>query len=407
MSSTYFRLIKSFIKYCLRLYGQIFFKQYKFKKNFNVKVFGLGDIAESKNHYFVGYYDIDPICTHSNKIICHKVSKKYTYDIMPAVGEIGLMSIEHGSFTKLTETRALNWQIGSRAQWLGSNKIIYNDIKDNLQISRILDTNSKEIVKEFDRSFWAISPDKKIGASLNFSRIKIKRPGYGYQGRSIDGDQEVFSIFDIDSGNELYAITLNDILKNVGFYSEDNDPYLNHVTWSPCSTKLITMFHFAENKNSPRKIYPVFFDIKTKNWEILDDNGLFSHHIWLDKDTILAFRRHNKELCYCIWNKERGWLPIKKSMKQKDGHPSLVNNTNNIIFDIYPDLFGKMHLYKGSIDSNRNYESIGYVLNPKIYNGPLRCDLHPRVSKNNKRVVCDIPHRQGRKILVIDGDYDK
>lgn len=206
-------LIKSLIKYFLKIYGEIFFKSYKFKKNFNVTIFGLKDLSQSKNHFFVGYYDIDPISPSGDTILCHKISDEYTNNVLPDLGEIGLMSITDGKFKKLTETRTLNWQLGSRAQWMNKQEFIYNDINDGFQISRIFNTHTKEIVKEFRRSFWAISPNKKIGASLNFSRIKEKRPGYGYAGKSIDGDKEIFSLFDLQTGNDIYVISLNDILK--------------------------------------------------------------------------------------------------------------------------------------------------------------------------------------------------
>ena len=96
---------------------------------------------------------------------------------------------------------------------------------------------------------------------------------------------------------------------------------------------------------------------------------------------------------------------INLSMGKKDGHPSPVNKTNNVVFDEYPNLLGKINLYVGSINSNKPYQSIGFIMNPKEYTGPLRCDLHPRVSKCNSRVICDMPTQKGRKIIMIEGNY--
>lgn len=397
--------IKLFIKYFLKIYGEIFYKPYKFKKKFNVNIFGVNDISHAKDHFFVGYYDIDPLSSSKDVILCHRVSKNFTSKVLPKYGDIGLMSISSGNFIKLTETKSLNWQLGSRAQWLNDNAVIYNDIDNDYHISRIFSVDKKKIIKEFKRSFWAISPNKKIGASLNFSRIKDKRPGYGYNGKSIDDKEEIFSLFDLETGEDNYVISLDNILKKINFFPRGADPYLNHVAWSPCSTKLITVFHFAEYDNLPRRTYPVIFDIEKDKWEVLDNNGVFSHNIWIDRENIVAFRMHNNEQCYCLWNYDSGWSPVYKSMIKKDGHPSLVNNTRNIIFDEYPNLLGKIQLYKGSLDSMKSYESIGYVMSPKEYTGALRCDLHPRVSACNTKVICDIPTKKGRKILLIEGNY--
>ena len=399
------KYIKTFIRYLLRLYAELFFPSYKFRKDFVIKIFGSSSLLDNEDHFFVGYYDIDPVSEFGESILCHKVSKEYTYDTLPNIGDIGLMSISSGEFIKIIDTKALNWQLGSRAQWLDSDHIIYNDINDGLQVSKKFNIKNQILVKEYHRAFWAISPDKKIGASLNFSRIKEKRPGYGYSGDSIDGEEEKFSLFNLETGHDEYVISLNELFEELGFFPDGDDPYLNHVAWSPCSTKLVTIFHFAEHKDLPRRVYPAIFNILSKKWQILDTNGFFSHNVWLDSNNILAFRRHNNNEGYCLWSFEEGWSMINLSMGKKDGHPSPVNKTNNVVFDEYPNLLGKINLYVGSINSNKPYQSIGFIMNPKEYTGPLRCDLHPRVSKCNSRVICDMPTQKGRKIIMIEGNY--
>ena len=135
----------------------------------------------------------------------------YTKSILPELGNLGLIDIHSGEFKRLTETRALNWQLGSRVQWLSDSKIIYNDVDDGLHCSKIFELKSKKVVKKINRAFWAISPDKKIAASLNFNRIAQKRPGYGYSGESIDERSEMITLTSIENGNEIFTITLKEI----------------------------------------------------------------------------------------------------------------------------------------------------------------------------------------------------
>ena len=90
-------------------------------------------------------------------------------------------------------------------------------------------------------------------------------------------------------------------------------------------------------------------------------------------------------------------------MPTTDGHPSPVNNSDNIIVDTYPNRLGIMKLYLGSKKLRGKYSKIGFVVNPFDYTGPLRCDLHPRVCKDNTKVICDIPTFEGRRILLIEG----
>ena len=324
----------------------LFLKSYYFDEKLSPQIFGIKDIKSNYHHFFVGYYDIDPISKDGYNILCHRVSGKFKNEITPKVGHIGLMNINNGLFKILTKTNALNWQLASRAQWLDESKIIFNDVEKGYQISCKFDVVKKKILKKYKRSFWAISPNKKIGASLNFSRINKKRPGYGYRGKSIDGDFEFFSLFDLDTGEDIYKINIFEIIKKINFSPSGNDPYLNHVCWAPCSTKLLTIFHFAEDDKTPRKVYPIIFDIKKKNWYCIDKNSMFSHHVWLNKDNLLAYRREDNQNAFCIWSKNSKWEIVNKSMPKNDGHPSFIKKSKKIVLDSYPNTFGIMNIYK-------------------------------------------------------------
>jgi hypothetical protein len=398
--------LKKIIKKLLLIFSDLFFPEYRFHNKFNATIIGNDAQSMSSNcHYFVGYYDIDPVSKDSKDLLCHKVSGDYTNDILPLEGEIGLLSIKTNEFKKLANTKALNWQLGSRVQWLDDSHIIYNDISNDFHVSRKLNIHTKDIIKEYPRSFWAISPNKKLSASLNFSRIRQKRPGYGYKGKSIDGDQEVFSIFNLESGKDEVKFNLQEILNNIEYNLDGEDPYLNHVAWSPCSSKLLTIFHIAEQKNLPRRIYPVLFDLISQSWSVLDDSGFFSHHVWIDSNNLLAYKSVDNKKNYYLRNSNNEWTRINIGMSKKDGHPSPVINGTDIIHDEYPNKLGIMKLNIGSINNTQKHRTIGYIKNPPEYNGPIRCDLHPRVSKDNTKVICDMPTKLGRRILVIEGNY--
>ena len=401
--------IKSLLKGILRKSVSLLLPAYRFSKDYNVLVLGGDGSKQSQNyHYFIGYYDIDPFNELTQKIVCHRVSKKYSSQVLPEIGDVGLMSVSTGEFEKLKDSRALNWQLGTRIQWLDHEHVIYNDIKDGHHVSLKLNVVSQEVVKQYVRAFWAISPNKKLAASLNFSRIREKRPGYGYPGISTDGDAERLTLTNLDSGDVTYSINLNEILKAINYDSKGADLYLNHITWSPNSKKLLTMFHLSELEGGSRKIYPVVYDLDTRTWTWIDDNGFFSHSTWIDDSNILAYRQYEGSPKYCIWNIDAGWNAIQKSMPHFDGHPNLLHRDSDVVVvDSYPSRVGKMGLFLGSISSEKKYKSIGFVMSPGNFSGALRCDLHPRVSKDSSKIICDIPTIKGRRIVVIEGSYDK
>jgi len=361
-------------------------------------------LGKGKFHYFVGYYDIDPVDSLGENILCHRVSTKYTKFVEPEVGEVGLMSIRENKFTPLAKTHALNWQLGSRVQWLSDDEIIFNDVENDTHCSKIVDINTGKTRKIFTRSFWAISPDKKIGASLNFSRISKKRPGYGYSGKSIDNDKEVLTLFSLEDDVVIFSITLGDILRRVNFtVIDDIDPYLNHVEFSLCSKKMLTIFHFTKKGEHQKSNYPLVFDIANNDFKLISVFNGFSHYAWFGDQSILAYLRLRGKWCFAKWNNS-SWLPVKNSMPEKDGHISFLSNNRQVIVDGYPDRTGRMPLYIGDIDSDQRVKTIIKIMNPVSYIGALRCDLHPRVSNSDSCVICDIPTKSGRRLLSVSLD---
>ncbi len=366
---------------------------------YNYKILG-----EEDHHYYVGYYDKDPVNTKTKKILCHKVSKDYSNLSEPPYAKIGLMTIEDNSFEELTSTRAVNWQLASRAQWLDENTIIYNDIDKDTQCSIKFDVVAKEKIIQYKRPFWDISHDKKYGASLNFSRIKLHRPGYGYAGKNIDDMKEILNIFSLENDSLIYSISLTGILEMVNFKDKINDNiYLNHIVWSPCGKKLITIFHFIDKITKKRVVNPVLIDLKTKKIDLLHNNGNFSHHTFVDENRILAYLKINDDYCFGVWSKDIGWKKIKKSMPTQDGHPTYIKTIDKVVVDNYPNRLGIMSLYLGSLNQNEKLEKIASIINDPQYKGAIRCDLHPRVSLKNDIITCDLPQKNTRKILIIEG----
>jgi len=364
-------------------------------------------LGEGSDHYYVGYYDKDPVSAAGTHILCHRVRAEYTEQVEPEEASIGLLSLAGNSFFELDHTRAVNWQLASRAQWLDENTIIFNDIIDGYQRSVKFDCVAMKRVAVYDRPFWDISHDKLYAASLNFSRIKNMRPGYGYTGLSIDGDDEILTVFDLDNGQLIHEISLDDILFKVNFVNGDGDDvYLNHIVWSPCNKKLLTIFHYNDRNTDVRRVLPVLIHLPSLAVDRLYDGGDSWHHTFLNEEQILAYLRADKEFFYAIWSKSSGWVKVEGSMPKKDGHPSMVAESDKVVVDTYPDRLGIMSLYWGSTIPGAPLTKLIAMRNPPRYSGPLRCDLHPRVSIKHELVICDVPSDNGRKILVIEGVLD-
>ena len=396
------RTLKSLVRSILSKLSLVFLSDISVSQKLNYDLLGHGD-----DHYFVGYYDKDPVSQSGTHVLCHKVSSNFGNMVEPSNAVIGLLCLADNNFQELAKTNAMNWQLGSRAQWLGKDIIIYNDIINGKQCSVKFDCKKMEPLVVFKRPFWDVSHDKKLAASLNFSRIKTMRPGYGYDGVNIDQDDEVLTVFGLDDDQLICEIKLKEILEKINFENVNNENiYMNHIVWSPCNQKLVTMFHYDDKNTHKRRIFPVLIDIKTKDIDLLCDSGNFSHHTFMDDKRILAYLKLDNEYFFGIWSKDTGWAQVQGPMPALDGHPTYVKSLNRIIVDSYPNRFGIMSLYLGSPTPGDKLKSLAKVHSSPQNVGPIRCDLHPRVSLEHGLVICDVPYKNRRKILVIKGALD-
>lgn len=353
-------------------------------------------------HYFVGYHDHDPLSSDGEFVLCHRVDRKFTETIEPEEGEVGLMSVANGKFFVLARVRALNWQLGSRVQWLDNNRIIYNDIVNGLQCSVVLDSRSGKCHNVIPWPFWAVSPDKQLGVSLNFSVLSEKRPGYGYCGASPDGDRDILRVFDLESHRVVFEHDLSEIAEQLEIeFPENRAGYLNHVCWNHSSNKFVTVLSWESSVLRRRVIYGILVDLESSTFKILNSSGFFSHLTWLNDESLIAFVEVNGRRAYQMWCEADGWSELI-GFPHEDGHPTIDADGNAVYVDSYPDRFSRIDLFRCSLKSDDAPSKLLTVAHNPQYTGPLRCDLHPRFSAMHKKLVCDTSSYGMRKILLLD-----
>ncbi len=266
----------------------------------------------------------------------------------------------------------------------------------------VYDVAEKRITRQFQLPFWAIAPDRKKAASLNFARLRSKRPGYGYSGTHSDGAAEVLTIYSLEDDQILYKVSLTEILEQTNLKCPpQSDPYLNHVAWSECSTKLLTLVHYPDPHTNVRKIFPVLLNLNKSSTHLISNTGYFSHHTWIDSERILAYLKVERGAKFSLWEEQAGWVEIGPSMPQGDGHPTVFADGNRVVVDSYPNRMGNMSLYIGGLNDHHALKKLGEVRSHSQYQVELRCDLHPRISDRHNLIVCDAPFNEGRKILIL------
>ena len=92
----------------------------------------------------------------------------------------------------------------------------------------------------------------------------------------------------------------------------------------------------------------------------------------------------------------------REDVFDRDGHCSYSPDRNWVLTDTYPsrdDSRRTLILYRSETDRRVD---IGRFYSDPAVSGPIRCDLHPRWSRDGRQVCVDSIHEGSRQMYVID-----
>jgi hypothetical protein len=323
---------------------------------------------------------------------------------------------------ELGTSRAWGWQQGCMLQWIpgSATDVLWNDREDNQHVCRILNTQTGSL-RTIPHPIYTVSPDGTSALSLNFSRLQVFRPGYGYvgvpdaQSHHPAPDNEGICHLSLLTGDSSLILSLADIaaIPHQGKTLQNVHHWFNHLLISPDGKRFTALHRWREWDTKANRATSGFTTrMITANLDgtdlfILDPSGHTSHFIWRDPRHICMWTQPEgrKAAFYVFRDRTREIEIIGEEAMPVNGHNTYVPHTNNewILNDTYPQgeaRHQKPYLYH--IPSNRKVE-LGQFHLPPEYQGEWRCDTHPRTSPDGKTVAIDSPHNgTGRQVHLID-----
>ena len=162
--------------------------------------------------------------------------------------------------------------------------------------------------------------------------------------------------------------------------------------------------HFCNMRTKSLKLQPKLTRSIIVSTGTSPPEMMVSHFTWRADDEIMVFCRHNgKDAYYIIEDKEgAAFKMVEEQHLYVDGHPTFLKN-NDMIFvsDTYPDNGRRRHLFIYNIETN-TYSKSASLKAPIKYDGPSRCDLHPRLNPTCKCVCVDSIHEGYRGMYEIE-----
>lgn len=371
-----------------------------------------------KQHWF-GYYDKFQIDPSGRFALAMEVDTFRRSPTITDTVKIGLIDLEHeNSWKQIGTSTAWGWQQGCMLQWMpgSEEEVIWNDREGNHFISRIYNTRTGKM-RTLPKAIYTVSPDGTFAVGTEFNRIQYMRPGYGYAGIPDPYENEkapaaigVYKM-DIKTGASELIVSIADIAAiptKDGPIPDKYSHYFNHLLISPDNKRFIFLHRYKDLKPAPGASGGFITRMFTANVDgtdlfMLDPSGKTSHFIWKGPSHVTAWSEPegHAEGFYEFEDHTGEVQIIGQEAMTVNGHNTYVPHTNNewILNDTYPDKTGRLQtLYLYHVPTNRKV-ILGKFYEPPHFRGEWRCDLHPRISRDGRRVFFDSTHEGDKRQL--------
>jgi hypothetical protein len=364
-----------------------------------------------REHLFASYYGINSwdITQRYVTVLETDLKNRLPTENDPAV--LGIVDLYTRSFRPLSETRAWNFQQGCMAHWLGNapdRKIIYNDLVGDRFVSVILDvfTGEKKIIPY---PVSAVSPDGRSAVSINFARLRLTRPDYGYGGEGQDPragmvfpEDDGLFLVDLESGKAELLVSIAEVKEQVPDVPETGLEYFNHTLFSRDGSKIFWLARATPERNTTA------FTVNT------DGSGLRtcfppgwggSHFDWLDGNRLMVTAQFEAKsyghILFTVGKKD--YKRLGNGLLDYDGHGTFSPDGRWMVTDTYPS--GKLREQKLFLMDMRTEAvlPLGRYVEPaefRQHGGESRCDLHPRWSPKGNMIGMNSTFTGSRQVYI-------
>jgi hypothetical protein len=375
--------------------------------------------SEPKEHLFANYYAINAWSADNRYAVVLETDVKGRLPTEADVATLGVVDAQDNNrFIPLTETRCWNFQEGTMAHWIGSRQFIFNDLVDGKFVAVVYDMDAKtRRVAGFPVS--AVSADGKWAVSINYARLRLTRPDYGYGGNGQDTradtvwpEDDGLWLVDLVNGGAKLIVPVASVRDRM---PQVTDPkalaYFCHTVFSRDGSKIFWLARTVENLAAQQKV---------SKWEttafVCDRDGgnvvrCFpdgwggSHFNWLPDGRMVVTAK---------WKDAAFWshvlftpgkddhVRLGGGLLDFDGHCVYSYDGQWMSTDSYWDKLNDRKLVVMRA-ADQAILPLGTFFVPDIYRESYsRCDLHARWRPDGKMLGFNSVHEGSRQAYVID-----
>ncbi|MFZ2640068.1 MAG: hypothetical protein WA117_03695 [Verrucomicrobiia bacterium] len=380
-----------------------------------------------KDHLFASYYAINAWSADGRYATVLETDVKGRLATENDVAVLGVVDTrDNNRFLPLTDTRCWNFQEATMAHWLGTapqTRFIFNDRVDGKFVSVIFDmtTKTRRIVPY---PVSAVTADGKWAVSINYARLRLTRPDYGYGGNGQDArinatwpTDDGLWLVNLESGEAKLIVPIASVRDRM---PQVKDPkalaYFCHTVISRDGSKIFWLARSVENLSGQKVVRKWETTSFTCNRDGSDVRRCFpdgwggSHFNWLDGDRLMVTSKYNdavySHVLFTVGKSD--YTRVGRGLLDFDGHGVFSNDGQWMATDTYPDKLGERKLMVLRM-SDQAILPLGAYFVPEIYRETYsRCDLHPRWRPDGRMLGFNSVHEGSRQVYVIDiGDTQR
>ena len=356
-------------------------------------------ILNTKESFF-GYYTISPENNNGKIIVCSPEKDE--------ILKIFVKKKEKVFF--IGDTKSWNWQQGCMAQWgyTNQNLIYYNRFNENKSSyeTMIYDISSHKITDSLNFPVYSLSKQEDYALSLNFDRLALMRPDYGYFCKKNinlpDNNDDGIWKTDINTKKTTLIISLQKLIDiNPVSSMKGAQHKVNHIDISPDGNRFMFLHRWVGPMGRFMRL--ITADRDGNDIYILNGDKMTSHSFWYGNNKILSFCYTPKfGNAYVFFTDKSDKIElVSEKLPNKDGHPSVSPDKKYIITDTYPDFARMSRLFIYNIN-NDNLSELGHFYQPLKYMGTKRIDLHPKWDMNGSSIYFESGHNGKRNLYRIN-----
>jgi len=229
-------------------------------------------------------------------------------------------------------------------QWLGPDyqeRFVYNDRDpDHGYVTQVHDTDSGH-VRTVESPVYAYGPAGETGFTLDFDRLDVTRPGYGYAPLESTpetmaphpADEGVYGV-DFTSGATELLVSLDDLAEYEPVDSFDHGfHWVNHIQPSP-SGERIGFIHRSESPDDSRWLDRLFVMNADGSALTCLNTGFVSHYEWRTDEELFAWTDRNDERAFYNYDLSDGGVEqVGQGVLPVDGHCSFAHDGEWLLLD--------------------------------------------------------------------------